>query len=275
MPSKLTIRFYVFPNPAALADAAARYFITRIPEPEQKAVARIAISGGTTPKAMFRNLGSEAYEKYANRWPNLQLFWVDERCVPPDHPDSNYRMTEEALLAWVPLPPENVHRMEGELEPEAAAERYERVLCESFGLKGYEPPRGTRSYELPSFDLVLLGMGPDGHTASLFPHTEAIDALGPLVVANHVPQKDTWRITLTWPVINHAREVVFLIEGAEKAEVLHEVVFGPRDPDRLPSQLIRPESGTLVFLLDEAAAARIPREGAQQHGPIWSNVIEV
>jgi len=275
MPSKLTLRFFVFPNPAALADAAARYFVTRIPEPDVNAVSRIAISGGTTPKAMFRNLGSEAYEKYAGRWKNLQLYWVDERCVPPDDAESNYHSTEEALLAWVPLPPENVHRIEGELEPAVAAERYEAVLCETFGLKGYEPPRGTRAYDLPSFDLIFLGMGPDGHTASLFPHTEAIDAMGPLVVANEVPQKDTWRITLTWPVINHAKEVVFLIEGADKADILHEVVFGPRDPDRLPSQLIRPESGTLVFLLDEAAATKIPREGAQQHGAIWSNVVEI
>jgi len=275
MPNKLQIRFYVFPNAASLADAAARYFVTRIPEAGANAVSRVAISGGTTPKAMFRDLGSERYEKYAERWKNLQLYWVDERCVPPDDAESNYRMTEETLLAWVPLPPENVHRMEGELEPAVAAERYEAVLCETFGLKGYEPPRGTRAYDLPSFDLIFLGMGPDGHTASLFPHTEAIDAMGPLVVANEVPQKDTWRITLTWPVINHAKEVVFLIEGADKADILHEVVFGPRDPDRLPSQLIRPESGTLVFLLDEAAAAKIPREGAQQHGAIWSNVVEI
>jgi 6-phosphogluconolactonase len=264
--SKLTIRFYVFPTPAALADAAAKYFVTRIPEPDSAAVARVAISGGTTPKAMFRDLGSEAYEKYAQRWKNLQLYWVDERCVPPDHADSNYRMTEETLLAWVPLPPENVHRMEGELDPTVAAARYETVLRNTFRLEGAE---------LPSFDLLLLGMGDDGHTASLFPHTEAIDAMGALVVANEVPQLNTHRITLTWPVINQAKEVVFLIEGAKKADVLHEVIFGPRDPERLPSQLIKPTSGTLVFLLDEAAAAKIPREGAQQHGPIWSNVIEV
>jgi 6-phosphogluconolactonase len=275
MPSKLQLHFYVFPNKAALSDAAAKYFITRIPEPGANVVSRIAISGGSTPRGMFRDLGSEAYEKYAERWKNLQLFWVDERCVPPDHADSNYRSAEETLLAWVPLPPENVHRMEGELDPAVAAARYQAVLVESFGLKGYEPPRGTRPYDLPAFDLIFMGMGPDGHTASLFPHTEAIDAIGELVVANHVPQMNTWRITLTWPVINQGKEVVFLIEGADKADVLHEVLFGPRDPDRLPSQLIRPESGKLIFMLDEAAAAKMPREGAQQHGPIWSNVIEV
>jgi len=266
MPSKLTLRFYVFPNAATLADAAAKYFITRIPEPDSTAVARIAISGGSTPKAMLRDLGSEEYARYTHRWANLHLYWVDERCVPPDNDESNYHMTEAELLAWVPLPPENVHRMEGELEPEVAAARYESELRNSFRLEGAE---------VPSFDLLLLGMGPDGHTASLFPHTEALDAMSELVVANHVQKLDTWRITLTWPVINQAKEVAFLIEGAGKADVLHEVLFGPRDPERLPSQLIKPASGTLVFLLDEAAAARIPREGAQQHGPIWSNVIEV
>jgi 6-phosphogluconolactonase len=266
MPSKLQIHVYVFPNLAALSDAAARYFITRIPEPGTNAVSRIAISGGSTPRGMFRNLGSEAYEKYAERWKNLNLYWVDERCVPPDDKESNYRSAEETLLAWVPLPPENVHRMEGELEPTLAAARYETVLRNTFRLEGAE---------LPSFDLLFLGMGPDGHTASLFPHTEALDALGALVVANHVPQMNTWRITLTWPVINQAKEVVFLIEGGDKAELLHEVIFGPRDPERLPSQLIKPANGKLVFLLDEAAAAKIPREGSVQHGPIWSNVIEV
>jgi 6-phosphogluconolactonase len=112
--------------------------------------------------------------------------------------------------------------------------------------------------ESPAFDLLTLGMGPDGHTASLFPHTAALDELGRLVVANHVAQKETWRITLTWPVINQARKVVFEVEGAGKTDVLAEVLTGPRDLERLPSQLIRPSSGKLLFLLDEAAAAKLP-----------------
>ena len=264
--STLQVRYFVFPDATALADAAARFFITRIPEADSGITVRIAISGGSTPKAMLRELGSDEYARFAPRWENLQLYWVDERCVPPDHPDSNYRMTEEALLAWVPLKPEQVHRMEGELEPEAAAARYEAVLKETFGLKGYEAPK---------FNLVLLGMGPDGHTASIFPHTQGVDAMGSLVVANHVPQLDTWRITLTWPVINEAEEVVFLIQGKEKAEVLREVLMGPRDPERLPSQLIWPESGKLVFLLDEDAAAMLPREDVQRGDGVWSGTIEV
>jgi 6-phosphogluconolactonase len=135
------------------------------------------------------------------------------------------------------------------LEPEVAAARYESELRNAFRLEGAECPR---------FDLVSLGMGDDGHTASLFPHTAALHELGSLVTANQVPQKDTWRITLTWPVINHARSVFFLIAGADKAAPVHEVFTGPRDPERLPSQLIWPSSGILTLFLDKAAAALLP-----------------
>lgn len=182
-------------------------------------------------------------------WSKLDLYWVDERCVPPTDADSNYRMTNEALLSKVPLPADRVHRMEGELEPAVAAARYESLIRNTFRLEGAETP---------TFDLVLLGMGDDGHTASLFPHTEALDNLTNIATANHVPQKDTWRITLTWPVINQGREVAFLIEGAAKAQVLHDVLLGPYQPDTYPSQIIRPASGRLTFLLDTAAASKLP-----------------
>jgi 6-phosphogluconolactonase len=166
-------------------------------------------------------------------------------------------MTREALLDHVPLRPEQIHRMEGELSPQVAAARYESELRSSFRLEGAESPR---------FDLISLGMGDDGHTASLFPRTEAIHAMSQLVVANQVPQKDTWRITLTWPVINHASSVFFLIAGADKAEILREVLTGPRDPDRLPSQLIWPASGILTLILDQAAAAFLPATDEQGCG---------
>jgi 6-phosphogluconolactonase len=139
--------------------------------------------------------------------------------------------------------------MEGELPPEKAAARYESELRNSFRLEGAQ---------LPRFDLISLGMGDDGHTASLFPHTAAIHEMGRLVTANHVPQKDTWRITLTWPVINQARSVFFLIAGADKAQRVLEVFTGDRDPERLPSQLIWPSSGILTLFLDKAAAALLP-----------------
>jgi 6-phosphogluconolactonase len=182
-------------------------------------------------------------------WEKLELFWVDERCVPPTDPESNYGAANQLMLEKVPLKPAQIHRMEGELDPEVAASRYEAAIRTAFRLEGAETP---------VFDLVLLGMGDDGHTASLFPHTAALQEMSRLVVANHVPQKDTWRITLTQTVINRGREVAFLIEGAAKAQVLHDVMQGPYDPESKPSQLIRPTSGSLTLLLDAAAASKLP-----------------
>src|ERR1035438_7812480 len=213
---QLKINYYVEPDPAALARRAAQYFLEMTGEAvEAHGRARIAISGGSTPKATFALL-ADPDQPWRNHmpWDSLDLYWVDERCVPPDHADSNYRMTREAMLDHVPLRPEQIHRIEGELEPHAAAARYESELRNSFRLEGAESPR---------FDLVALGLGSDGHTASLFPHTEAIHEMSRLATTNRVPQRDTWRITLTWPVINHARSVFFLVAGAEKAAILQEV----------------------------------------------------
>ena len=251
MPRKLSVKYYVEPDPAALTRRAAQYFVEMAGEAVAgRGRARIAISGGSTPKAAFELL-ADANQPWRWRmpWENLELYWVDERGVGPDDAESNYRMTRETLLDHVPLRPEQIHRMEGELNPDDAALRYESDLRSSFHLEGDERPQ---------FDLVALGMGPDGHTASLFPHTAALHERSRLVVANHVPQKDTWRITLTWPVINHASSVFFLIAGADKAAILKEVLTGPRDPDSLPSQLIWPSSGILTLILDKAAAALLP-----------------
>jgi 6-phosphogluconolactonase len=251
MPRAVTVTYEVFATPAAMALASAQLFALRVERAvATRGVARVAISGGSTPKAIFALLADPNGPFLATvPWDKLQLYWVDERCVGPDDPESNYGVCRDLLLSKVPLPSENVFRMEGELDPEEGAARYESVLRNSMKLEGAESP---------AFDLVALGMGPDGHTASLFPHTAAIEAMGQLVVANHVPQKDTWRITLTWPVINQATEVVFEIDGEGKADVLAEVLTGPRDVERLPSQLIRPSNGKLLFLLDEAAAAKLP-----------------
>jgi 6-phosphogluconolactonase len=251
MPRPATVTYRVFASPAATACAAAQLFSeTASKAATDRGSARIAISGGTTPKSMFQLLADPA-EPFLKQvpWDRIELYWVDERCVPPDHPESNYRMTKEALLSKVPLPPERVHRMEGELDPEVAAARYESIIRNTFKLEGAETP---------TFDLILLGMGDDGHTASLFPHTEALNEMSRIVVPNHVPQKDAWRITLTWPVINQGREVAFLIEGEGKAQVLHDVFLGPYQPDTYPSQIIRPANGRLTLLLDRAAAAKLP-----------------
>jgi 6-phosphogluconolactonase len=259
MPSKLQIQYIVEPDSNSLARRAAEQFVSIAEQAAAKrGRARIAISGGSTPKAAFQFL-ADPKQPFLKRmpWDKLDLYWVDERTVPPDHPESNYRMTREAMLDRVPLKPEQIHRMEGELEPEVAAARYESLLRNTFRLEGAETPR---------FDLVQLGMGDDGHTASLFPHTQAIHEMGRLVTANQVPQKDTWRITLTWPVINKAGSIFFLIGGANKAELVKEVFTGPRDPERLPSQLIWPSNGILSLVLDKDAAALLPAPGGNGRG---------
>jgi 6-phosphogluconolactonase len=261
MSKKLDILYSVAPDGGELAERAADY----IAEKATAAVtahgrARLAISGGSTPKATFALLGDPGQPWRANMpWDRLDLWWVDERCVPPDDADSNYRMTREALLDHAPLEPEQIHRMRGELEPEEAAARYEAELKSGFALKGNEIPR---------FDLVQLGLGPDGHTASLFPHTDALRETHKLAVANHVSAKDAWRITLTLPVINQAADVFFLVGGSDKAQILKEVLLGPSDPGRLPSQLIAPSNGILTLLLDPAAAALLPETGKGSMGTL-------
>jgi 6-phosphogluconolactonase len=259
---KLRIVYSVAADAAALAARAAAYFAERsAAAARERGLARIAISGGSTPKAAFALLGDPGKHWRAQMpWDALDLWWVDERCVPPDHPDSNYRMTREALLNKVPLKADRIHRMKGELDPAEAAAEYEMELRNAFGLK---------DSEYPQFDLLGLGLGPDGHTASLFPHTEALRETARLVVANHVETvKDSWRVTLTRPVINHAADVFFLIGGADKAQILKDVLFGQNDPESLPSQSIAPSGGILTLLLDEASAALLPAKGEGSMGTI-------
>jgi 6-phosphogluconolactonase len=223
-----------------------------------RGVARIAVSGGHTPKRTFEILADRG-ERYFQLmpWERLELFWVDERSVPPDNEESNYRMTRLALLEKAPLPASQVFRIEGELDPEEAAAKYESVIRGRFRLEGAE---------VPIFDLIALGMGDDGHTASLFPHTAGLHELGRIVIANHVPQKETWRVTLTSPVINQGRKVVFLIGGTDKADVLSNVLSAKYDPETWPSQLVQPKSGELLMLLDKAAAAKLPAPDASGEG---------
>ena len=204
----------------------------------------VALSGGSTPKAMFALLASEPYRSAIN-WAHVYIFWGDERCVPPDHADSNYRMTKETLLSQVPVPPENVFRMRGEDDPAEAAREYSAQLQQFF-----------QTDALPQFDLVFLGMGADGHTASLFPGTTALSAeVNTIAVENYVEKLQTYRLTLTAATINQAKTVVFLVGGADKAATLKAVLQGKYQPDLYPSQLIQPANGTLVWMVDEAASA--------------------
>src|SRR4051812_34348219 len=173
MPKPVTVTYQVYPTPEAMALASARLFATKVEQAvATRGVARVAISGGSTPQATFKILADPAQPFLATiPWDKLFLYWVDERCVPPDHPDSNYGVAKQLLLDKVPIPETNVFRMEGELDPEEAANRYESYLRNSMKLEGAESP---------SFDLLSLGMGDDGHTASLFPHTQALDEIGRL-----------------------------------------------------------------------------------------------
>jgi len=208
----------------------------------------VALSGGSTPKALYTLLAGNTFRARIP-WENVHWFWGDERCVSPDHADSNYRMARESLLDHAPIPQENIHRMLGEEADSAkAAASYEATIRESFGLAPGQFPR---------FGLVLLGMGDDGHTASLFPHTAALSETKSLVVANYVEKFGTHRLTLTVPVINHAAQVAFLISGGSKTAVLKEVLEGKEDPQRLPSQFIHPVTGKLLYIIDRAAGQEL------------------
>ena len=205
----------------------------------------VALSGGSTPKALYSLLASN-YAGFA--WNRVFIFFGDERHVPPTDPESNYRMANEALLTKIAIPPENVFRVPAE-NPDAAAAaiEYETQIRRFFALKPGEFPR---------FDLILLGLGPDGHTASLFPDTAALDEHSRLVVANWVAKFKTHRITFTFPVLNRAAEVIFLANGAEKADMVRQVLQG-KNSSQLPSQRVQPTDGKLLWLLDETAAAKL------------------
>jgi 6-phosphogluconolactonase len=240
----------VMDTPEAVARGAAERFVAL----GREAVAArgrftVAFSGGSTPRALFQLLAREPFRAQP-AWDRLEVFWGDERCVAPTHQDSNYRMAKEALLDHVPIPPERVHRIPAEREDVAAAAAdYEAELARVLG--------GTPGGTPPALDLILLGMGPDGHTASLFPGTTALGEQRRWVVANWVPKFSTNRVTLTYPILNRGAQVLFLATGADKADVLREVLEGPDDRQRLPSQGIRPTAGGLTWLVDQAAGARL------------------
>lgn len=207
----------------------------------------VALSGGNTPRGVYSLLAEN--KKDALPWDRIYAFFGDERPVPPDHPDSNYRMTRESLLSKVPIPTNNVFRIPAELPADKAADRYERELREFFRLD---------AGHLPRFDLIMLGIGEDGHTASLFPGSKALQEQSKLVVANWVEKFQTYRITFTYPVLNHAEEVLFLASGKSKAQILREI-FDPAGKKAYPAQAIRPVNGRLLWIADQDAAGLLPR----------------
>jgi 6-phosphogluconolactonase len=236
----------VFGSAEEVARAAAERF-AELAQSATRARGRfaVALSGGSTPKRTYELLTGDDYKARVD-WPKVHVFFGDERMVPPDDAKSNYRMASEAMLSRLAIPPENVHRINGLGDAVANARLYEDELRTFFNDAPW-----------PSFDLVLLGMGDDGHTASLFPGTHALDEREAWVAANWVEKLNAYRVTLTAPAINRAAHVIFLVTGANKAAPLREVLKGELDTHRLPSQLIKPLDGSLEWLVDTAAAARV------------------
>jgi 6-phosphogluconolactonase len=217
----------------------------------QRDAFRIALAGGSTPRPLYEHLAVDPYID----WRKWHIFWGDERAVPPTDPESNYAMARTSLLDKLTTPPGLVVRVPAELDPAAAALRYEqsvRDLVPSFHTE--------ETVFVPRFDMIVLGMGDDGHTASLFPYTEAISESKRIVVANPVPQLNTTRITFTYPLINAARRILVLVNGEKKAAALRSVISGPYEPERLPIQALNPVDGQIVWLVDEAAFSLIEAE---------------
>ena len=245
----------VLPNALLLADAAAQRFVFAANAAIQaRGEFTVALSGGSTPRQVYARLATEPFVSSLD-WSRVHVLWGDERCVPPEHESSNYRMTRETLLDHVPVPEGNVHRIRGEDDPVEAATTYESVLRTVLRTPS-GPPRTAPGSRL---DLVLLGLGQDGHTASLFPGAASLRATEEWVAAEYVHEVATWRVTLTAGVINAAAEVVFLVSGDAKAAIVRSVLEGRTRPHELPAQFIAPAAGHLVWLLDAPAAAELGR----------------
>lgn len=244
----------VFATKEAVLDAAAERFVLSSSESIRLSGRfAVALSGGSTPQGLYHRLAAEPFRTRVE-WPRVHAFWGDERCVPPDDPASNYRMAWQALLEHVPIPSEHIHRIRGEAKPVPAAEEYERTLRQFFGApEGPPAPRhGAR------FDLVLLGLGPDGHTASLFPGDPAVLEVERWVLAVEAPILPPRRVTLTPVVLRAARQVMFLVFGKEKAPALRHALAADIPAGRDPARAVLPSSGSVRWLVDRAAAASLP-----------------
>ena len=240
--------FKRFPDKEQLIQEVVTLFIKLAQESiEKRGAFSAALSGGSTPEPLYQALGKPQYSEQLE-WDHIHLFFGDERPVPPGHPDSNFRMVKESLLDQIKIPDNNIHRVPAEMDVRVAAFAYEEDLRSFF--KG----------EWPRFDLVLLGMGTDGHTASLFPHTAGLNEEHRWFIANLVPEKETWRLTLTKNAINNARNIVVLVSGEDKSRMLANVIEGLRRPEEMPIQLIEPIKGEMIWLIDQDAARFLPEE---------------
>jgi 6-phosphogluconolactonase len=240
----------ILTNIDAIARRAALDFVQSATQAvSEKGSFAVALSGGSTPKALYSLLANDAALRSQIPWDKMFVYFGDERSVGPDHPDSNFRMASDAMLSKVPLKPEQVFRIKGEYKDiDKAAQEYEQVLRTSFKIAEGQFPR---------FDLVFLGIGNEGHTASLFPGTKGLHETKRLAVRNWVGKLYTNRITLTAPAINNAERVIFMITGADKALALKGILEGPHEPDQLPAQLIQPANGKLTWFVDTVAGGML------------------
>lgn len=236
----------VFSDLDAISHEAASLFI-KLAKESVKAQTRFvaALSGGSTPRRLYSLLGSLPYRDQVD-WPRVHIFWVDERCVPKDHEESNFKVVFDRLLSKVPIPGTNIHRIKGEELSEHGARDYEAHLKEFFGLKDF-----------PIFDLVLLGMGEDGHTASLFPGSKWLNDTKRLVIPVHLKNPNLDRVTLTLPVLNHARNILFLVTGHSKAKVLAEVMTVKSHRHPYPAARIHPIHGRLLWFIDPESSSKL------------------
>lgn len=240
--------FEIYPDPSALVIAAAEKFVQITNDAATKqGVFFVALAGGNTPRELYVLLAQENWRTLVP-WEKAHIFFGDERCVPPEHSDSNYRMAREALIEKIDIPEGNVHRMVGEKEPHEAAAAYEQEIVRNFAACGIEPPR---------FDLMLLGLGNDGHTASLFPETSALHEKEKLVTANYVEKFKSYRLTMTLPLLNNSRNVFFLVSGESKAAIVRDIFQNRNRSQHYPAELIRPVDGQLLWLLDQTSAAEL------------------
>jgi 6-phosphogluconolactonase len=249
-PTTLNRKIHILPDAAAIAKRVAQEILQSATSAvSERGSFTLVLAGGSTPKALYQLLVNDAALRTQLPWDKMVLLFGDERHVPPDHPDSNFRMASESMISKAALKPEQVLRIKGEYQDtEKAAQEYEQTLCARFNLHETQVPR---------FDVVLLGMGNDGHTLSLFPGTKALHQDRRLVVRNWIGKLYTERITMTAPVANNAAQVIFMVTGADKALALKAVLEGPYEPEQLPSQLIQPRNGKLQWLVDTAAGGML------------------
>ena len=244
-------KIHAYPNKEQMVTATTERVINEIGQAiQERGLCNMALAGGNTPREIYSTLADDPYRDRVD-WDRLHLFWGDERMVPPEHEDSNFRMVKETLLDHVRIPDGNVHRIRGEVAPEQAAQEYAELLHNHF-----KP-------DSLCFDIILLGIGEDGHIASLFPGTEAVEECKLYTVAVFVPRLDTWRVTLTFPVLNAAKDILFLAAGKSKSEIVQRIISIKEPAKEFPASMVNPENGTLHWMLDSEAMVLINKNARE------------